>query len=45
MSFAELKNELIEKISKKYLKQIDKLQRDNKKLKDALKAIKKQAKK
>jgi hypothetical protein len=45
MSFSDMKEELIEKISKKYEDKIQKLKLENKKLKDTLKQIKKEAKK
>ena len=45
MSFSDLKEELVEKISKKYENKITSLKNENKKLKDALKQIKKEAKK
>ena len=45
MSFSELKEELIEKISKNFKNEIKSLKKENKKLKETLKEIKKQAKK
>ena len=45
MSFSDLKEELVEKISKKYENKITSLKNENKKLKDALKQIKKKTKK
>lgn len=42
MSFQELKEELVEDISKKYIDEISKLKEENKKLKDAIKSIKKE---
>jgi hypothetical protein len=45
LSFGELKEELIEKISKKYEKKIVDLVEENSKLKSTLKTIKKQLKK
>jgi hypothetical protein len=45
VSFGDLKEELIEKISKKYEKKIIELTEENIKLKNALKTIKKQIKK
>ena len=45
LSFGDLKEELIEKISKKYEKKIIELSEENVKLKNALKTIKKQLKK
>ena len=45
MSFSDMKEELIEKISKKYEDKINKLKSENKKLKETLKQIKKEAKK
>ena len=44
LKFSELKDELIEKISKKFEKEIKSLKKENKNLKDALKEIKKQVK-
>ena len=44
VSFGDLKDELIEKISKKYEKKIIELTEENVKLKNALKTIKKQLK-
>ena len=44
LSFGDLKEELIEKISKKYEKKIIELSEENVKLKNALKTIKKQLK-
>ena len=45
LTFSELKEELIEKISKKFEAEIKSLKKENKKLKQTLKEIKKQAKK
>lgn len=45
MNFSDLKNELIEKISKKYEKKIEKLSEENVLLKETLKKVKKQLKK
>ena len=45
MNFADLKNELIEKISKKFEKKIEKLSEENQLLKETLKKVKKQLKK
>ena len=45
MSFQELKQELIEDVSKLYSSEISKLKKENKKLKEALKEIKNQAEK
>ena len=45
LSFNELKNELIEKISKKYEKKIEDLTNENSKLKKTLKMIKSEIKK
>jgi hypothetical protein len=44
LSFSELKEELIEKISKKFEKEINSLKKENKNLKDTLKQIKKEFK-
>lgn len=45
MSFSDLKDELIEKISKKYEKEISKLADENKELKNTLKKLKNELKK
>ena len=45
LTFSELKEELIEKISKNFEAEIKSLKKENKKLKQTLKEIKKQAKK
>ena len=45
MNFTDLKDELIQKISRKFEKKIQKLNDENRLLKDTLKKVKKQLKK